>query len=282
MRNTLSFGILSVIICLIVEISLTWAFAEEIIYRAPETGVPAAQIGIGTRGPARGPARGLSRGPARGLLNYEDNTLKPCRSVASGARGPARGVSRGLSRGEADEPQEIKLAVLGPGHQGGRTSQVQPVLYWGLVNACDYDKLELILREFTDDAFGHFPETFIEIILPGPADGIHPLKLADYDVTLIPSKKYELLLRLMLDENNPSLDITAQTAFEYVEGGDELVQAINGQEGVELAKIYALKSWWYDSVETLFSDPALRDLRINLLRQANLPTEIVSLDIVDE
>lgn len=262
------FGMLGGILIAFGGMVQTPVYAGGIEYNPPAVGAPDSRVGAGTRGPARGPARGFSRGLTRG-------EEVPCRSQAEGARGFSRGA------GDADEAEKITLAVLGPGHQAGRTAHSQPTLYWGVVNACDYDEVEIILRERVSNPFAAAKAgSLIDTRIKGPADGIHTLSLADHNVNLEAGKEYEWAIALVVDPNNRSLDVVAMTTIERIDADTDLQQQLAGAgDDLDKAGIYAQQGIWYDAVQALYNaNGASADaLRKALFQQVELPEVIASL-----
>jgi hypothetical protein len=170
-----------------------------------------------------------------------------------------------------------KLAIIGPPHQA-HTGQAQPTLYWAIANACEGDEVEITLRETFDDPM-NAPAPLIDSKVSLTSNGIQPLPLAAHEVTLETGKDYELALRLVVDPNNPSLDITAQTILSRV-AADAAAASL---DAADKPAYYAQKGLWYDAVAALFSlpqDDAAKAMKTSLLGQGELPEDIVGMDLV--
>jgi hypothetical protein len=175
---------------------------------------------------------------------------------------------------------DTKLVVLGPPH-AAHTMQAQPTLYWAIANACQGDEVEVTLRETFDDPL-NAPDPVLDTKVQLTSNGIQALSLAAHKVSLEVGKDYEWALRLVVDPNSPSLDITAQTVLSRVQA-DAAASKAASLAAADKPAFFAQSGLWYDAVAAIFSlpqDAAAKTLKASLLGQGELPKDIIDMDLV--
>jgi hypothetical protein len=194
-------------------------------------------------------------------------------------RGAPGGRVGGGTRGIKDEL--ITLYVLAPDHVG-LTVQTQPTLYWYLSKLTQYP-LEVTVIE--DQAV--YP--ILEKQIPLPAyPGIHPIRLADYDVQLSPGREYWWFVAVVPDAGHRSKDILAGGLVEHIKMPEALQAKLLHADKKEISQIYAEEGIWYDVlkeisdlIEAAPNNILLRRQRAALLEQVGLP-EIAAHDASHE
>ena len=170
-------------------------------------------------------------GSAERLLTSPAHTLymPPRRGCAA----PALRMG-GSTRGGAE--LQPAVAVLAPNHVG-ETMWAQPTLYW-------YAAGDVTTRvEFTLIAHNAV-KPLVSVTLPGLIRrGVHPIRLADYAVSLEPGTIYEWSIALVGDGRHRSHDVVAIGEIERVPVDKPL--GLHGQDGYLLNAAHGL---WYDAV----------------------------------
>jgi hypothetical protein len=128
------------------------------------------------------------------------------------------------------------VAVLAPNHVG-ETTWAHPTLYW-------YAAEDVTTRvEFTLIAHDAV-KPLVSVTLPGPIRrGVHPIRLADYAVSLEPGTIYEWSIALVGDSRHRSHDVVAIGEIERISIDKPL--GFYGQDGYLL---FAAHGLWYDAV----------------------------------
>ena len=194
-----------------------------------------------------------------------DNTIvyKPPKRGAPGGREGAG--TRGLRK---DLPT---LAVLAPQNHTGLTVQEQPVLYWYLSQETRHP-VEVVLT----DRQSVKPLLAIRLNPPLPP-GMQRIRLADYNIHLVPGVLYKWSVSLVRDAAQRSYDVTTAGTIERV----ELPNALRGQlahaNKLTSARLYATDGLWYDTIAALSElidtrpqDATLRQQRATVLEQEGL------------
>lgn len=197
--------------------------------------------------------------PPRGL-----GAPTPGRRVGGGTRGTNKSVPI--------------LSVLAPDHTG-LTVREQPDLYWFASDVVT-NPVELTLTLEKNDA------PILEKRLPAPTKaGIQRVRLADYDVKLIPGERYNWSIALVLDPKRRSKDIIAVGAIERVERPNMSSATPASAPTSDAFYRFAADGLWYDAVmaiseliETAPSDLTFRKQRVELLNQVDL-TEVGNFDL---
>ena len=131
------------------------------------------------------------------------------------------------------------VAVLAPNYVGG-TMWAQPILYW-YAGGDVTTRVEFIL--IAHDAV----KPLVSVTLPGPIRrGVHPIRLADYAVSLEPGTIYEWSIALVGDSRHRSHDVVAIGEIERVPAYKPL--GFYGQDRYLLSAAHGL---WYDTVMEL-------------------------------
>jgi hypothetical protein len=191
-------------------------------------------------------------------------------------RGAPGGRVGGGTRGVGDE--RMSLQVLAPDHVG-LTAQEQPILYWYISKLPQYP---LEFRIVEGQAVSPILKT--QIRLPVQA-GIQSLRLADYQVRLLPGKEYGWFIAGVRDPKNRSKDILASGLVQYIVPAGTLQAKLGRIEKNELVKIYAEEGLWYDAIRAISdlieaapNNMDLRKQRASLLEQVGL-FEIAAYDL---
>jgi hypothetical protein len=194
-------------------------------------------------------------------------------------RGAPGGRVGGGTRGIKDEL--FTLYVLAPNHVG-LTTQPQPILYWYLSKLTQYP-IEVTIIE--DQAI--YPILEKQIRLP-TQPGIHPIRLADYSVQILPGREYWWFVAVVPDADHRSKDILAGGLIEFVKISEELQTKLARADKKESFQIYTEEGLWYDALRTIFdlieaapNDLLLRKQRASLLEQVGL-SEVAAYDLRQE
>lgn len=185
-------------------------------------------------------------------------------------------VISGGTRSAAPAAQKtVQLTLLSPNGMVPLTISAQPVLYWHLSTEV---KLPVIFTLTEIDADRPLVE---QRVAPSASEGFHSIFLSDYGVTLAVDKTYQWSITLADDSEDglPSLDDLLQQAFLKRVAGQPipLTAKSTSRNNTEIAKIYADKGYWYDSLATILGrhpnqidDSALKASRSQLFLQAGL------------
>jgi hypothetical protein len=183
-------------------------------------------------------------------------------------RGAPGGRVGGGTRGIRDEL--FTLFLLAPDHVG-LTGQEQPTLYWYLSKLTRYP-IEVTIIE--DQAI--YPLFEKRISLP-VQPGIQQVRLADYDVHLLPNIEYWWFVSVVPDPDHRSRDILAGGLIERIEISESLRAKLAQAEKGETPQIYAEAGIWYDALMTISdlidatpNDTVLRKQRAALLEEVGL------------
>jgi hypothetical protein len=183
-------------------------------------------------------------------------------------RGAPGGRVGGGTRGIGDEL--ITLYVLAPNHVG-LTVEEQPTLYWYLSKSINLP-IEVTIIE--DQAV--YPLLEKRISLP-VQQGIHPIRLKDYNIHLSPGKEYRWFLAVVPAPDRRSRDIIAGGMISRVESQEALRVKLTQADRKEIPRIYAEAGIWYDAVTAISdlmdevpNDTLLRKQRAALLKQVGL------------
>jgi hypothetical protein len=254
-------------------------FLAVILLIFPVSGLPIQDPG-GQKG---SPGMAAPNAPSKdGLLSQNKEPEGPNMAAASKLplyipprRGAPGGRVGGGTRGIGDE--RMSLQVLAP-DQVGLTIQEQPTLYWYISKLPPYP---LEFRIVEDQAVSPILKT--QIRLPVRA-GIQSLRLADYQVRLLPGREYGWFIAGVRDSNNRSKDILAGGIVQYNVPAATLQTKLGRAGKNELVKIYAEEGLWYDAIRAISdlidaapNDMNLRKQRASLLEQVGL-SEIAASD----
>ena len=171
----------------------------------------------------------------------------------------------------AGGPKELVLVVLAPDH-AGLTIREQPTLYWYLAQETKYP-VEVTLID------AQSPTPLVETLLPSPLPpGLHRVRLADYDVRLVPEMLYEWSVALRVQRDRRSRDIITSGGIKRITPSAGLRDALAQASKTALPRLYAEASLWYDAIAILSDlieaapqERVLRQQRAALLRQVGLP-----------
>jgi hypothetical protein len=169
------------------------------------------------------------------------------------------------------------ISVLAPEHVGF-TLQEQPVLFW--FTPTNHN----LIYEFT--LIGDSAETpAVEAKLPSPSrSGIQQIRLADYNVKLLPGERYQWSVALVMDPEEPSANVVAKGAIERVDR-DKLEQPLSKViSKTDAPRRYAEAGVWYDALiaitdlmQTSPADTGVLQQRASLLEQGGLGEVAASL-----
>lgn len=186
----------------------------------------------------------------------------PLRGAPGGrVGGGTRGIGDGL----------ITLFVLAPNHVG-LTVEEQPTLYWYLSKSTNLP-IEVTIIE--DQAV--YPLLEKRISLP-VQQGIHPIRLKDYNIHLSPGKEYRWFLAAIPAPDRRSRDIVAGGMISRVWAQEALLRKLAQADRKEIPRIYAEAGIWYDVLAAISDlmdaapdDTLLRKQGAALLKQVGLP-----------
>lgn len=192
--------------------------------------------------------------------------IPPSPSVISKPGGRVGGSSRGSETGD------LTFFVVAPEDHTGLTTQEQPVLSWYMSQPTS---ASIVFTLVTDQA----DKPLVEKSLGIPAHvGLQHVRLTDYGVRLFPGVHYKWSITLVADPQQPSKNLLAEGAIEYIEPSPlfrtQLVQASKR----DIPRLYAAEGFWYDAMSALadlleasHSDAWLRRQRASLSQQVELP-----------
>ncbi len=162
------------------------------------------------------------------------------------------------------------ISLLAPDHVGF-TLHEQPVLFW--FTPTNHN----LIYEFT--LIADSAETpAVETKLPTPArSGIQQIRLADYNVKLLPGERYQWSVALVMDPEEPSANVVAKGAIERV-NRDKLEHPLSSDVSkADAPRRYAEAGVWYDALMAISdlmqfnpADTGLRQQRASLLEQGGL------------
>lgn len=185
---------------------------------------------------------------------------------------PKRGAPKmrvgGATRG-ARTSGAASLQALVP-EDGGLTVEAQPVLYWYLSEQTS-GRIDVTIVDEASVA------PVLETTIAGPlAPGVHPIRLADHQVSLTPGITYQWYVALVSDAERRSNDVIAGGGIERVAASEPLREklvAAPAPSGFALAEA----GIWYDAFDALSRavdasprDPEARGSRAALLEQVGL------------
>jgi len=170
------------------------------------------------------------------------------------------------------------LAVLTPKEHTGLTIQAQPVLYWYLSQETQHP-VDIILTDRQS------VKPLLETRLHPPLQpGIQLVRLADYNIRLVPGVAYKWSVSLITDPTQHSRDVVTAGTIERIDLPDELRGQLVQADKRTAAHLYAKAGLWYDAIATLSElidtvpqDTLLRQQRATLLDQEGL-TEAAAYD----
>ena len=186
---------------------------------------------------------------------------------------PKRGAPKtrvgGATRG-ARTPGTPSLQALVP-EDGGLTVEAQPVLYWYLSEATR-GRIDVTIVDESSAA------PLLEATIAGPlAPGVHPIRLADHQVSLAPGINYQWFVALVPDAERRSNDVIAGGGIERVAPSDPLREKLAAAEAPSRSFVLAEAGIWYDALEAISRaveasprDPEARGSRAALLEQVGL------------
>jgi len=186
---------------------------------------------------------------------------------------PPRGATKvrvgAATRGERlDVPT---LDALAPDHVA-YTTHAAPVLCWYLSESTE-TRIDIALRDEQS------VEPLLELTVPrDTSPGVHELRLAEQDMTLQEGRVYLWFVSLVPDAESRSNDVIASGAIQRIAASPELVRELAGSPPRDAWRVYASHGIWYDALAELTDriernpgDRALRDARMRLLQQVELP-----------
>jgi len=208
-----------------------------------------------------------------------ESIIKPLLYVPPRKGAPAPGLRRGGGTRGMNKSVPM-ISLLAPDHVGF-TLHEQPVLYW--FTPTNHN----LIYEFTliaDSA----EAPAVETKLPTPGrSGIQQIRLADYNVKLLPGERYHWSVALVMDPEEPSANVVAKGAIERVDRA-KLERPLASDGGkADAPKRYAEAGVWYDALmaisDLMQSNPAdtgLRQQHASLLEQGGLGEVAASIHTV--
>ena len=195
-------------------------------------------------------------GPASGVKFRPPTSSAPSVRVTGGSRGTGDTL--------------LTLDVLAPDDIGITTSE-QPSLFWFQSRPADA-KFELTLLQ--ENKVKPLVQVTVE---RSSKAGIQRLKLSEQGVKLAVGVEYQWVVALITDPDNRSTDLVASGVIKRVEPSAELKEKIAQASPAVLPGVYAEAGIWYDALSVLSDqieahpgDKALRETRVDLLRQVGL------------
>lgn len=185
---------------------------------------------------------------------------------------PSRRVGGGTRGTTSDVPALVALAT----ESVGKTSSAQPTLLWSVSTAIKKPfKFTLIYA----NPFSVKPpatEPLKEVVLKNVVDGVQPIDLASYGVTLQPNVEYEWSISIIMGNKEGSGDISATGSIMYVPNKD-LTAQVTAADEKQRPGLYQKAGYWYDAMQELAQlvvkypqDQSLRQQRTTLLQQVKL------------
>jgi len=186
---------------------------------------------------------------------------------------PKRGAPQtrvgGATRG-TKTPGTPSLQALVP-EDGGLTVEAQPVLYWYL----SQETRGRIDVTIVDEASA---VPVLETTIAGPlAPGVHPIRLADHQVSLAPGINYQWFVALVPDAQRRSNDVIAGGGIERVAPSEPLREKLAAAEAPSRSFLLAEAGIWYDALDAISraievspGDSEARSSRAALLEQVGL------------
>jgi hypothetical protein len=163
------------------------------------------------------------------------------------------------------------LAVLAPQAHTGLTAREQPVLYWYLSQETQHP-VEVVLT----DQQSVKPLLAIRLDPPLPP-GMQRVRLADYNIRLVPGVLYTWSVSLIRDAAQRSYDVLTAGTIERVELPEALRGPLVHANKMTAARLYATEGLWYDTIAALSElidtrpqDTVLRQQRAMVLEQEGL------------
>ena len=184
---------------------------------------------------------------------------------------PSRGAPAGRIGGGTRGGQNVfVLSVLAPDHSGFTTSE-QPSLYWFISKPTSMP-VELTVM----DPQGVKP--ILETQLPSPIQaGIQRVRLADYNIHLVPGAAYRWFVAVVPDADRRSKDILAGGAIERIDLQEDVKAKVAKASDKELPFVYAQAGLWYDALKSISDlidatpqSQELHNQRSALLKQVGL------------
>ena len=186
-------------------------------------------------------------------------------------RGAPKGRIGGGTRGDGE--RELTLAVVAPDH-AGLSSSATPQLYWFVSRAVTGPVEASVIEDGASDAI-------FEGTIPAPQKaGVHMVDLEKLGVKLQPGKEYRWFVSLVRDARARSNDVVASGKVIYV----PMEGAAPSGAAADRAIAFASAGYWYDAYAVLRKgrdsrdEPRLRQLELDLLRQAGLPQVVQGLE----
>src|SRR5262245_28430005 len=163
------------------------------------------------------------------------------------------------------------LAVLAPKDHTGLTGQAQPVLYWYLSQEARHP-VEIILTDRQS------VKPLLVIHLDPPLQpGMQRVRLADYNMHLVPGVLYKWSVSLIIDATQRSHDVLMAGTIERIELPNDLGGQLVHANTMTSARLYATAGLWYDTIAALSAlidatpqDTGLRQQRAMVLEQEGL------------
>ena len=163
------------------------------------------------------------------------------------------------------------LAILAPKDHTGLTAQEQPVLYWYLSQETRHP-VEVILT----DRQSVKPHLAIRLN-PPLQPGMQRVRLADYNIHLVPGVLYKWSVSLVPDATQHSYAVMTAGTIERIELPNELRGQLVHANKMTSARLYATNGLWYDAMAALSElidatpqDTMLRQQRATVLEQEGL------------
>jgi Domain of Unknown Function (DUF928) len=211
---------------------------------------------------------GLQPVQAEDIVYKPPVTTAPVRRVGAGSRGPSRDSCQPLKGID----KTFVLQVLAPDTLG-QTRSAQPTLYWWVSNPVSGKFIFTVT-----DGSERFREPLLNFTKTLSVNvGVHSLSMAENNISLKPDTNYTWSVSLECDATNPSLNVISTGIIKYVAPRTELDKRFKQAPPEKLPYLYAISSYWYDSLSSLAeliqkmpSDRKWREVRTNLLRQGGL------------
>jgi hypothetical protein len=154
---------------------------------------------------------------------------------------------------------------------GGLTVEAQPVLYWYLSEKTA-GRVDVTIVDEASVA------PVLETTIAGPlSPGVHPIRLADHQVSLAPGIQYQWFVSLVPDAEKRSNDVIAGGGIERVAPSEPLREKLAAAEEPSRSFVLAEAGIWYDALDAISRaveasprDVEARSSRAALLDQVGL------------
>jgi hypothetical protein len=198
-----------------------------------------------------------------------DSAAKPLLYIPPRKGAPAAGLRRGGGTRGTNKSVPM-ISLLAPDHVGF-TLHEQPVLFWFTPTNHNLSYEFTLIADQAD-------APIIEAKLPSPVrGGVQQIRLADYKAKLVPGKRYQWSVALVMDPDEPSANVVAKGAIERVDRNKLEHPLSSDMTKADASRRYAEAGVWYDALMVISDlmqanpeDMESRRQQISLLEQGGL------------